>query len=79
VDTRVLLAHRLGAVERAWPPPEDRFAADLLLPDRVVDPWLRSLAEAAAAAPVPVVLGAHSLVGPGVRLALRRPRGQGPG
>jgi len=79
VDSRVLLAHRLGTDERAWPPPEDRFAADLLLPDRVVDPWLRSLAEAAAAAPVPVVLGAHSLVGPGVRLALRRPRGRGPG
>lgn len=76
VDSRVLLAHRLGADERAWPPPEDRFAADLLLPDRVVDPWLRSLADAAAGAPVPVLLGAHSLVGPGVRLALRRLRGR---
>ena len=26
-----------------WPPPEDRFASDLLLADRVRDPWLREL------------------------------------
>ncbi len=71
IDARVLLAHRLGADERGWPPPEDRFASDLLLPDRVHDPWLRALTEAAAGAPVPIVLGGHSLVGPGVRLALR--------
>ena len=31
---RVLLAHRLGPDETAWPAPEDRFASDLLLPDR---------------------------------------------
>ena len=70
VDTRVLLAHRLGADERAWPPAEDRFASDLLLPDAVRDPWLRALTAAAAGAPVPVLLGGHSLVGPGLRLAL---------
>jgi hypothetical protein len=75
IDSRVLLAHRLGANEHAWPPPEDRFAADLLLPDRVRDPWLQALTTAAADAPVPVLLGAHSLVGPGVHLALRRGRG----
>ncbi len=72
VDSRVLLAHRLGADERAWPPPEDRFASDLLLADRVRDPWLRALTASAAGAPVPVLLGGHGLVGPGVRLALRR-------
>lgn len=72
VDTRVLLAHRLGADEATWPPPEDRFASDLLLPDRIADPWLRSLTAAAVAAPIPVVLGGHSIVGPGVRLALAR-------
>jgi hypothetical protein len=70
VDSRVLLAHRLGADERAWPPAEDRFASDLLLADRVHDPWLAELTAAAAAAPVPVLLGAHGLVGPGLRLAL---------
>ncbi|MEO5964854.1 MAG: hypothetical protein ABIR11_05255, partial [Candidatus Limnocylindrales bacterium] len=29
VDTRVLLAHHLGADEGAWPTPEDRYASDL--------------------------------------------------
>ena len=71
LDSRVLLAHRLGADERAWPPAEDRFASDLLLADRVQDPWLRELSAAAAAASIPILLGGHGLVGPGVRLALR--------
>ena len=72
VDTRVLLAHRLGADERAWPPAEDRFASDLLLGFRVRDPWLRALTLSAATAPIPVLLGGHSLVGPGIPLALGR-------
>lgn len=76
LDSRVLMAHRLGADERAWPHPEDRYASDLLLADRVRDPWLAALTEAAADAPVPILLGAHSLVGPGLRLALG-PRGRG--
>ncbi len=71
VDTRVLLAHRLGADERAWPRAEDRFASDLLLPDRIVDPWLRDLTRSALEAPIPVLLGGHTLVGPGVRLVVR--------
>jgi CTP:molybdopterin cytidylyltransferase MocA len=70
LDTRVLLAHRLGADERRWPPPEDRFASDLLLHERVADPWLQDLTAAAAEAPIPVLLGGHTLVGPGLRLAL---------
>lgn len=74
IDTRVLLAHRLGADERRWPMPEDRFAADLLLHERITDPWLRELTAAAADAPIPVLLGGHTLVGPGLRLALGRPR-----
>jgi hypothetical protein len=71
IDSRVLFAHRLGADERAWPSEEDRFASDLLLVDRVADPWLKVLTSAAVAAPVPVVLGGHTLVGPGVRLVAR--------
>jgi hypothetical protein len=71
LDTRVLLAHRLGADERLWPPLEDRLASDLLLPDRVADEWLRALTAAAAEAPIPVLLGGHTLVGPGLPLALR--------
>ena len=74
VDTRVLLAHRLGTDEEAWPPPEDRFASDLLLPERIGDAWLRSLTAAAAAAPIPVLLGGHTLVGPGLRLLVERTR-----
>ncbi len=72
VDTRVLLAHRLGVDERAWPVAEDRFASDLLLHERIADPWLRDLTRSAADAPIPVVLGGHTLVGPGLRLALRQ-------
>ena len=72
VDSRVLMAHRLGVDERAWPAAEDRFASDLLLPDGIADPWLRALTRAAADAPIPIVLGGHTLVGPGVRLAVGR-------
>ncbi len=72
VDTRVLLAHRLGADERGWPTAEDRFASDLLLHERIADPWLRELTQAAGAAPIPIVLGGHTLVGPGLALALGR-------
>jgi hypothetical protein len=70
VDSRVLLAHRFGADERSWPGAEDRFASDLLLADRIADPWLGELTRSAVDAPIPIVLGGHSLVGPGVRLAL---------
>jgi len=73
IDTRVLLAHRLGAEEAGWPTAEDRFASDLLLHERIADPWLRDLTRSAADAPIPVVLGGHTLVGPGLRLAIGRP------
>jgi CTP:molybdopterin cytidylyltransferase MocA len=70
VDSRVLLAHRFGADERGWPGAEDRYASDLLLPDRIADRWLNDLTRSALDAPIPIVLGGHSLVGPGLRLAL---------
>ncbi len=72
IDTRVLMAHRWGADEAGWPPPEDRFAADLLLPDRIGDPWLRALVEGLREAPIPVLAGGHTLVGPGIRLLAAR-------
>jgi hypothetical protein len=74
VDTRVLLAHRFGAEESGWPVAEDRYASDLLLPDRIDDPWLRDLTASARDATIPVVLGGHTLVGPGLRLAIRGDR-----
>jgi hypothetical protein len=70
IDSRVLIAHRFGADEGRWPAAEDRFASDLLLPERIADPWLRELTASAAAAPIPIVLGGHTLVGPGVRLVI---------
>ncbi|MEA2622273.1 MAG: hypothetical protein QOH61_1183 [Chloroflexota bacterium] len=72
LDTRVLMAGRFGADEDAWPSPEDRFASDLLRSDSVADPWLRTLTESAAGSASPIVLGAHTLVGPGIPLVLRR-------
>jgi hypothetical protein len=74
LDSRVLLAHRLGADERGWPRAEDRFASDLLLPEGIEDPWLRELTTAVRDSRVPIVLGGHTLVGPGLRLALRGTR-----
>lgn len=71
IDTRVLLADRLGADEGAWPSAEDRYASDLLLADRIADPWLRALTASAEAAPVPILLGSHTLVGPAVGPLLR--------
>ena len=82
VDTRVLLAHRYGADEAGWPPAEDRFAGDLLLPDRMADPWLRSLVAGLRDAPIPILAGGHTLVGPGIRLlaagAVPRPAARRP-
>lgn len=70
IDTRVLLAHRLGPDEAAWPSPEDRFASDLLLADRILDPWLQQLTLHAWSHAVPIALGGHTLIAPGLRLAL---------
>ena len=70
LDTRVLLADRLGADEVNWPSPADRFASDLLRPAEIGHDWLRDLTGAAAVSPQPIVLGAHSLVGPGLPLLL---------
>jgi hypothetical protein len=75
IDSRVLMAHRCGADERSWPRAEDRFASDLLLAERVHDPWLAELTASAVAAPVPVLLGGHGLVGPGIREVLGGPDG----
>jgi hypothetical protein len=72
IDTRVLMAHRWGPDEAGWPPPEDRFAADLLLPDRIGDPWLRALVEGLRDVPIPILAGGHTLVGPGIRLLAAR-------
>jgi hypothetical protein len=76
IDTRVLLAHRHGADEGAWPAAEDRFASDLLLTESIADPWLRALTQSAAGHPAtgPILLGGHTLVNGGLRLLAQRAR-----
>ena len=56
-DARVLEAH-LGLS----PSRDDRFRSDLFDAESISDPWLRELTLAAADAPIPVLLGGHSLV-----------------
>jgi hypothetical protein len=70
VDSRVLLAHHRGADDQTWPSAEDRFASDLLDAKAVEDEWLRDLTASARDAAIPVLLGGHTLVGPGLRLAI---------
>ena len=72
IDSRVLLADRFGSDEATWPPAADRFASDLLRPDGIADDWLRRLTTSAATSERPILMGAHTLVGPGVRLLLGR-------
>ena len=69
LDTRVVMAALAGSSDAAaWPPPEERFAADFLDPNPVATAWLRDLTDAAAAASVPFVLGGHTLVSDGLRI-----------
>jgi hypothetical protein len=74
LDSRVLLADRLGRDEEQWPAAADRYASDLLRADEVTDPWLRGLTASAADSSLPILLGGHSLVGAGLSLVLGRSR-----
>jgi 2-phospho-L-lactate guanylyltransferase (CobY/MobA/RfbA family) len=61
IDSRVVFNH-LGLHLTA----SDRFHSDLLQPETMVDPVARAFTQAALAAPIPVVLGGHSLVAGGL-------------
>ncbi len=63
IDTRPLLAHLGVQASRA-----DRFWSDLGCPDRIEDAVLRQFTQAALDAPLPVILGGHSLVSGGLML-----------
>ena len=56
--------------EARWPSAEDRFASDLLLAEGIADSWLRVITRSVRDAPIPILLGGHTLVGPGMRLLL---------
>jgi hypothetical protein len=61
LDNRVIFAHR-----GLWPSAADRFYSDLRQPAQIEDAFVQALTEAAMAAPVPVVMGGHSLVSGGM-------------
>ena len=61
LDNRVILAH-----QGLWPSAADRFYSDLRQPEEISEPFTRALTEAAMAAPVPVIMGGHSLVSGGL-------------
>jgi hypothetical protein len=61
IDSRVLFA-----AKDIHPDAADRFASDLFWIDTIRDSWLRDFTQAAAEAPLPVILGGHSLVSGGL-------------
>jgi CTP:molybdopterin cytidylyltransferase MocA len=61
IDSRVIFAHR-----GLWPPAADRFYSDLRQPEKIADPFVKRFTEAAMQAPIPIVLGGHSLVAGGL-------------
>jgi len=63
IDSRVLLADRGVLPEKA-----DRFASDWFQTGDIADPLWHAFTEEAAAAPLPVLLGGHSLVSGGLYL-----------
>jgi hypothetical protein len=61
LDNRVIMVH-----QGLWPSAADRFYSDLRQPEQIGDPFVRALTEAALSAPVPVIMGGHSLVAGGM-------------
>ncbi len=61
LDTRVLFGH-LGLNPSAV----DRFSSDMLDVEAIQDPVVREFTAAAREAPIPVLLGGHSLVSGGL-------------
>ena len=69
LDSRVVMASLVGSSDSdLWPSPEERFGSDFADPAPVETGWLRELTTATAAASVPFVLGAHTLVSDGLRI-----------
>jgi hypothetical protein len=60
-DSRVLFA-----ASGIHPSAADRFASDLFWADAIQDVWLREFTQAAAEAPIPILLGGHSIAAGGL-------------
>lgn len=77
LDSRVLFAH-LGL----RPSAADRFASDVFAISDIAEPRLRAFTEAASRAPIPVLLGGHTVVSGGLfalaELAWQRPIANAP-
>jgi len=65
-DAAIIDSRPIMASQGVWPSDADRFASDLFLVDAIQDPWLREFTAAAAEAPIPVILGGHSVVAGGL-------------
>ncbi|MDP3046053.1 MAG: hypothetical protein Q8O07_01060 [Chloroflexota bacterium] len=61
IDTRVLFHHLHLDLSAS-----DRFYSDLMQPELIANPFARQFTEAAMQAPIPVVLGGHTLVAGGL-------------
>ncbi len=61
IDSRVLMA-----ACSHYPGDAERFASDLFLTETIQDNWLRDFTEAAAQAPIPVLMGGHGVVAGGL-------------
>ncbi len=71
LDSRVLMAALAGSADAAaWPPSEERFAADFGDPGPIRTGWLAELVQAARDASVPILMGGHALVSDGLRLVI---------
>jgi len=67
VADAVLLDSRVMMVASGhYAPNAERFASDLFLVNEIRDPWLHAFTEAAAHAPIPVLLGGHTVVAGGL-------------
>ena len=60
-DSRVLFA-----AQGRYPDAADRFASDLFWVSAIRDPWVRDFTRAVADAPLPIILGGHSVVAGGL-------------
>jgi len=61
IDSRVIFGHF-----RLEPSRPERFYSDLGQPGKIDDPFVRQFTQAALEAPIPIVLGGHSLVSGGL-------------